>query len=101
MYSTVKMQSIRDPDLGLEEITSTTKTIFINHVERSSVPKRSQESYRRLRNSGRESRTDNVHESAVTLIYHNCKKPRNKKKDYKELIGKSDKPSNVENGARK
>ena len=37
-YSTVKMLSVRDPDLGLEEIIGMMKTIFINHSERSSVP---------------------------------------------------------------
>ena len=31
MYSTVKMQSVRDPDLGLEEIIGMMKMIFINH----------------------------------------------------------------------
>ena len=31
MYSTVKVKSIRDSDLELEEIISKTKTIFINH----------------------------------------------------------------------
>ena len=46
-YATVKIQAIRDPDLCLEEITSMMKTIFINHSERSSVPKRSQESCRK------------------------------------------------------
>ena len=30
MYSIVKIQSIRDPELGLKEIISITKTIFIN-----------------------------------------------------------------------
>ena len=44
-YSTIKVQSIRDPDLWLEEIISMMKTISII-CERSSVPKRSQESYR-------------------------------------------------------
>ena len=56
-YSTVKMKSVRDPDLGLEEIIGMMKTIFINHSERSSVPKRSKEPYRKARNSGREPRT--------------------------------------------
>ena len=37
-YSTVKMQSIRDPDLELEEIIGMVKTIFINHF---SSPKES------------------------------------------------------------
>ena len=101
MYSTVKMQSMRGPDLGLEEIMGMMKTIFINHSERSSVPKRSQESYRKVWNSGREPRTDNVRESAMTLTCHNCKKKGHKKKDYKELMEKSDKSSKVENGTRK
>ena len=39
MYSTVKMQSVRDLDLGLEDIIGMVKTIFINHSERSWVPK--------------------------------------------------------------
>ena len=101
MYSTVKMQSVRDPDLGLEEIIGMMKTIFINHSEkRSSVPK-SKESYRKVRGSGSEPRTDNVRESARTLTRRHCKKPEHKKKDCKELMGKSDKPSHVENGTRK
>ena len=32
MYFKVKMQSLRDPKLGLEEITKMTKTMFINHA---------------------------------------------------------------------
>ena len=75
MYSTVKMQ-LRDPKLGLEKIISLTKTIIINYSERSSVSKRSQESYRKIRNSGREPRRDNVRESAMNLTCHNCKKQR-------------------------
>ena len=46
MFSAIKMQPIRDPELGLEENMSMMKTIFINYSERSSVPKRSQQSYR-------------------------------------------------------
>ena len=76
------------------------KTIFINHSETSSVPK-NKESYRKVRGSGSEPRTDNVRESAMTLTYHNCKKTRHKNKDCTELIGKLDKPSNAENGTRK
>ena len=77
------------------------KTIFINHSERSSVPKRSRESYRKVLSSGREPRTDNVREFAMALTCHHSKKPGHKKKDCKELVGKSDKPSNVANGTRK
>ena len=47
MYSTIEVQSIRYPDLGLEQLTSMMKKIFVNHSERSSVPKGSQESYRK------------------------------------------------------
>ena len=61
MYSAVKMQSVREPDLGLQEIISVMKTIFINHSERLSVPK-NKESYRKVRSSGSEPRTDNVRE---------------------------------------
>ena len=76
MYSTVKMQSVRDSDLlGLEEAIGMLETIFINHSERSSVPKRRKESYRKVRSSGSEPRTDNVRESAMTLTCHHCKKP--------------------------
>ena len=69
MYSTVvKMQLVRDPDLGLEEeIIGTIKTISICHSERSSVPKRSKLSYRKVRSSGSEPRTDNVREFAMIL----------------------------------
>ena len=101
MYSTVKMKSIRDPDLELEEIIGTMKTIFINHLERSSVPKMSQKSCRKVRNSGREPRTDNVRKSVMTLNCHNCKKPGHKNRDCKELIGKSNKLSNVKKSTRK
>ena len=57
MYSTVKIQSIRDPELGFKEIRSLTKAIFINPSEKS-VSKRNQESYRKVRNSCREPRSD-------------------------------------------
>ena len=52
MYSTVKIQSMKYSDLGLEEIIGMMKTIFVNHSEkRWSVAKTSQESYRKFRNS--------------------------------------------------
>ena len=90
MHSAVKMQSIRDRDLGLGAIIRMMKTVVINHSEESSVPKRRQELYRKVWNSGRESRTDNERESTMTLTCHNCKKPGHEKKDCKELMGKSD-----------
>ena len=60
MYSTVRMESVRDPDLGLEEIVGMMKTIFINHSERSSVPKTRKKSYRKVRSSGREPKEQTV-----------------------------------------
>ena len=75
MYSIIRVQSIRNPDLGLEQITSMIKTIFINHSERSSVPKRIQQPYRKNRdNNGREP-TMNGREAAMTTVItrHNCK----------------------------
>ena len=102
MYSTVKVHPIRDPNLGLEETISMTKTIVINHYERSLVPKRSQELYRKIWNDGLESRIrNNVRESAMTLTCHSCKKPGHKMKDCKQLTKKSNKSSNVESGTRK
>ena len=34
MYSTVKHEAIRDPDLSLEHIQRMMRTLFINHSER-------------------------------------------------------------------
>ena len=81
MYSKVKMQSVRGPELELEEIIGKIKTIFINHSESSSIPKRNKESYRKVCNSVREPRTDDVREFAMILTCHNCKKSGHKKKD--------------------
>ena len=101
MYSTAKIQSRRDPELGVEDIISLTKTIFTNRSEKSSVPKRSQDLYRKVRNSGYEPRVDNVRESAMTFTYHKYKKPGYKIKDCKELMKTSDTSSNVENVTKK
>ena len=46
MYSTVKCEAIRDPDLSLEQIQRMMRTIFINHSERLSVMKNNPESKR-------------------------------------------------------
>ena len=102
-YSITKLQSIRDSDLELEEIVSMMEMIFINCSERSLVLKRSQETYRKVRNSGREPRMrDNrVLESAMILTCHNCKKPEHKMKYRKQLMEKSDKSRNVESGNNK
>ena len=75
MYSTVKTQSIRDPDLRLEEVIRMTKTIFMYHPERSSVPKKSQDSYRKSRDiSCREPIMNGRVSAMVTIITcHSCK----------------------------
>ena len=63
------MQSIRDSDLGLEEIISMTKNIFIIHFERSSVPEKSQESYRKSHDSsGREPKINGQESAMFTVI---------------------------------
>ena len=75
-YSTIELQSIRDPDLGLEEIISMMKTIFINHSEKSSVPERSQAPYRKRYDSGRKSTTNSRELAVATVITcHKCKRP--------------------------
>ena len=78
------------------------KTIFINYFERSSVPIRSQESYRKSRDSSREP-TMNGRESAMTIAItcHNCIRPGHKKKYCNQLNKWTNKSSNVENGKRK
>ena len=79
------------------------KTIFINYSDRSSVPKRSQESYRKSRdNNGREA-TMNGRESAIAtvLVRHKCKRPGHKMKDCKRLMEKSNKSSNMNIDTRK
>ena len=79
------------------------KTTFINHSERSSVLRRSQESYRKIRDiSGREP-TMNGQDSAMATVItrHNCKRPGHKKKDCSWLSKKSDESSNTNNGTRK
>ena len=87
MYSTVEMQC-KGPRLGLEEIIGMMKTIFINRSERSSVSKRSKESYRKVQSSRREPRTDNVRESAMTLHVTVVAKSRGIKKRLLGVRGK-------------
>ena len=79
------------------------KATFINHYEKSPVPKMSQKSYRKVRDdSGREPKIGgNVCELAMALTCHNCKKLGHKMKDCKQLMEKSDKSSNVENSKKK
>ena len=88
--------------MGLEEIISLMKTIFINHSERWSVSKKGKESYRKVRNSSLEPRMfDIVRESTMTLTCHNCKKPGHKTKHCKQLTEKLDESSDAGNGKMK
>ena len=76
--------------------------LFINHSERSSVPKISQKLYCKVWNSSRES-TMNDRESAMATVItcHNRKREGHKKTNCNRLKKKSDKLSNLENGKRK
>ena len=90
--ATINTKAIRNLDLSLEEITNTMKIIFINHSDRSSVPKRIQEPYRKSRDNSGEP-TMNGRESAMTTVFtcHNCKKREHKKKDCNRLNKRPDK----------
>ena len=86
MYSTVKLEAIRDPDLSLEHFQRMMRTIFINHSERLSVTKKNPESNmyqgsnRRERETGRESAM-----STALTTCHCCKKPGHKVRECKKL----------------
>ena len=86
MYSTVKLEAIRNPDLSLEHIQRIMRMIFINHSERLPVAKNKSESNRyqgsncRGRETGRESAM-----SAAFITCHYCKKPGHKVRDCKKL----------------
>ena len=86
MYSTVKLEAIRDPDLSLEHIQQMMRTIFLNHSERLSVTKnnpgsnRYQGSNRRGQKTGRESAM-----STALITCHYCKKSGYKVKECKKL----------------
>ena len=102
MYFTVKVQPINKNEIALEDIISMTKTIYINHTEKSLVPKKSLQSYRKNRdNSGREPKM-NCRKSAMATIItcHNYKWPGHKKKDCNRLNTRSDKSSNMDNWKR-
>ena len=80
MYSTVKLEAIRDPDLSLEQIERMMRTIFINHLERVSETKKNQESNRRSRENGRASAL-----STPFITCHYCKKTGHEVRDCKKL----------------
>ena len=86
MYSTVKLEAIRDPDMSLEQIQRMMRTIFINYSERLSVTKKNPESTRYQGSNRRGRETD--HESAMSTAFITCrccKKPGHKVRDCKKL----------------
>ena len=86
MYSTVKLEAIRDPDLSLEHIQRMMRTLFINHSERLSVTKKNPESNRYQGSNRRERKTGRESAMSTALITrHCCKKPGHKVRDCKKL----------------
>ena len=86
MYSTVKLEAIRDPDLSLDQIQRMMRTIFINHSERLSMTKKNPE-YNRYQGSNRRGR-ETGRESAMSTAFitcHYCKKAGHKVKECKKL----------------
>ena len=88
MYSTVKLEAVRDPDLSLEQIQRMMRTIFISHSERLSVTKNKQES-KEYQESNRRCR-EKGEESAMSTAFfittgHFFKKSGHKVRDCKKL----------------
>ena len=84
MYSTVKLEAIRDPDLSLDQVQRMMRTIFINHSERLSMTKKNPE-YNRYQGSNRRGR-ETGRESAMSTAFitcHYCKKAGHKVKECK------------------
>ena len=70
MYSKVKLEAIRDPDLSLEQIQRMMRTIFINHLERMSVTKNNSESKRYQESNCRD--REHSRESAMSTAFITC-----------------------------
>ena len=86
MYSTVKLEAIREPGLSLKQIQQMMRTIFINHSERLSVTKNNPESNRYQRSNRRDRETGR--ESAMSTAFttcHYCKKAGHKVRECKQL----------------
>ena len=84
MYSTVKLKTIQDPDLSLEQIRRMMRTIFVINSKRVSVTKKNPEPkrYQELNRRGRK----NCRESAMSTDFiscHYCKKTDHKVRDCK------------------
>ena len=86
MYSTVRLEAIRDPDLSLEQIQRIMRTIFINHSERLSATKNNPESnrYQGSNRRGRETGRGSAMSTAL-ITCHYCKKPGHEVRDCKKL----------------
>ena len=87
MYSTVKLEAIREPDLSLEQIQRMMRTIFINHSERLSVTKNNPESnrYQGSNRRGRETGRESAMLTAFITTCHYCKKAGHKVRECKKL----------------
>ena len=86
MYSTVKLEVIRDLNLSLEQIQWMMKAIFINHSERLSVTKKNPESNRYQGSNRRGLETGRESAMSIALITcHYCKKPGHKVRECKKL----------------
>ena len=86
MYSTVKLETIRDPDLSLEQTQRMRRTIFINHSERLSVTKTNLESnrYQGSNRKGRETGRESAMSTAL-ITCHYCEKAGNKARECKKM----------------
>ena len=88
IYSTVKLEAVRDLDLSLEQIEQMMITFFINQSEKKIVRKNIQES-RKKQQSNRRGR-ENGQELAMGtafIAYHYCKKPGHILRDCKTKLG--------------
>ena len=84
MYSTVKLEAIRDPDSILKQIQWMMRTIFINHSEKLSVAKKNQE-FKRDEESNRRGWKDSRGSALLTafITCHYFKKLGHKVRDCK------------------
>ena len=86
MYSTVKLEAIRDPELSLEQIQRMMRMVFNNHSERLSVTKKNPESnrYQGSNRTGRETGRESAMSTAF-ITCHYCKKAGHKVRECKKL----------------
>ena len=76
--------------------------LFINYSERSSFPKRSQESNRKSRDGGREPTVNGRESMMATVINcHNCKRPGHKEKYLNQFNKSPDKSESLRSSKKK